>query len=129
MLYGRRHCGVQQVIPKDKFGALTILHLPNKNYRRVGKYRNRKFADGSEVFEQPHSSLLTAMELHLGVRQAFRTEPHRPYRGIQMIDEVDNPRDRTALLERRMKEFKEYVDRGGVLNEYDTTKLELVEES
>lgn len=35
MLYGGRHCGVQQVIPVNSFGTLTVLHLPNKNYRRV----------------------------------------------------------------------------------------------
>lgn len=117
---------VQQVIPKDKFGALTVLHLPNKNYRRVGKYRNRQFADGSEVFETPHESLLTAMELHLSVRQNLPSEPQHPYRGIRMVDEVI--RDRTALLERRMQEYQDYVNRGGILNEYDMTKTALVEE-
>lgn len=117
---------VQQVIPKDKFGALTVLHLPNKNYRRVGKYRNRQFADGSEVFETPHESLLTAMELHLSVRQNVPSEPQHPYRGIRMVDEVT--RDRTALLERRMQEYQDYVNRGGVLNEYDMTKTALVEQ-
>ncbi|KAL3927187.1 MAG: hypothetical protein SGARI_005391, partial [Bacillariaceae sp.] len=34
MLYGGRHCNVQQVLPADSFGTLTVLHLPNKNYRR-----------------------------------------------------------------------------------------------
>jgi hypothetical protein len=117
---------VQQVIPKDKFGALTVLHLPNKNYRRVGKYRNRQFADGSEVFETPHESLLTAMELHLSVRKNLPSEPQHPYLGIQMVDEVT--RDRNALLERRMQEYQDYVSRGGVLNEYDMRKTTLVEE-
>ncbi|GAX14671.1 hypothetical protein FisN_11Hh210 [Fistulifera solaris] len=67
MLYGCRHgCCVQQLLPKERsFGALTVLHLPNKNYRRVGKYRQREFADGTEVFQQPSSTLLTDMELHL----------------------------------------------------------------
>lgn len=129
MLYGGRHCGVQQVLPKDKFGALTVLHLPNKNYRRVGKYRQRVFSDGTEVFEQPHESLLTAMELHLGVLQAMPAKAQFPYKGIQMVDEVDSPRDRTPLLERRMQEYKEYVQRGGVLSEYDMTKTELVEDA
>jgi hypothetical protein len=150
MLYGNRHCGmsrqflnvhclpfvltstflsikgVQQVLPKDSFGTLTLLHLPNKNYRRVGKYRNRQFADGSEVFELPHESLLTAMELHLSVRKDLPSVPQFPYRGIRMIDEVTN--DRTPLLERRMQEYEEYVTRGGVLSDYDMTKTLLVEE-
>lgn len=129
MLYGKRHCGVQQVLPKDSFGALTVLHLPNKNYRRVGKYRNRTFADGSEVFEKPHSTLLLAMELHLGLRKALPNKPQIPYRGIQMVDDVVRNRDRSALLERRMKEFQDYVKRGGVLSEYDMTKTELTEDS
>lgn len=129
MLYGGRHCGVKQVIPKEKFGALTVLHLPNKNYRRVGKYRKREFSDGTETFEAPHSSLLTAMELHLGLRQAWPPKPQRPYRGIRMIDEVQKPGDRTPLLERRMDEYQAYVKRGGVLSEDDMTKTGLVEES
>ena len=125
MLYGGRHCNVTQLLPVADFGALTIWHLPNKNYRRVGKYRNRKFADGSEVFEQPHASLLTAMELHLAVPK----EPQLPYRGVTMVDEVNKARDRTPLLERRMQEYTDYVKRGGVLSDYDRTKTVLVEES
>jgi hypothetical protein len=117
---------VQQVIPKDTFGSLTVLHLPNKNYRRVGKYRNRQFADGSEVFETPHESLLSAMELHLSIRTNLPTEPQYPYRGIRMVDEVT--RDRTVLLERRMREYQDYVHRGGVLSGNDITKTDLVED-
>ena len=128
MLYGRRHCNVQQVLPKDRFPTLTVLHLPNKNYRRVGKYRNRKFADGSEVFEQPHSSLLLAMEVHLALRQALPNAPQIPYRGIIMVDEVNREHDRFPLLDVRMREYQEYVKRGGVLSREDMTKVELVPE-
>ena len=126
MLYGRRHCNVQQILPKQRFGTLTVLHLPNKNYRRVGKYRNRTFADGSEVFESPHESLLTAMEAHISMRKAWPAEPQRPYRGVQMVDEVDKRRDRTELLDRRMREFEAYVNRGGVLSDVDMEKIALV---
>lgn len=127
MLYGGRHCNVQQVLPKDKFGTLTVLHLPNKNYRRVGKYRKREFSDGTEVFEQPHSSLLTAMELHLATRRAWPLEPQIPYRGIRMVDEVN--RERSPLLERRMQEYEAYVKRGGVLSEDDMIKTDLMEDA
>ena len=120
---------VQQVLPKNSFGALTVLHLPNKNYRRVGKYRNRQFADGTEVFEQPHESLLTAMELHLSIRKELPSEPQLPYRGIRMIDEVNLARDRSPLLERRIREYEEYEKRGGVLSEADMAKIDLVEEA
>lgn len=119
--------GVQQVLPKNAFGALTVLHLPNKNYRRVGKYRSRQFADGTEVFQQPHESLLTAMELHLAIRKDLPSEPQLPYRGVRMIDEVDKARDRTPLLERRMREYMEYEKRGGVLSDHDMTQIDLVE--
>ena len=127
MLYGGRHCGVQQLLPRDKFGALTVLHLPNKNYRRVGKYRNRKFADGTEVFEMPSDKLLTAMELHLGLAKGLPPKtPQFPYRGITMVDEVDKPSDRSHMLERRMIEYKDYVKRGGVLSDEDMSKTELM---
>ena len=126
MLYGGRHCNVQQVLPKDKFGTLTVMHLPNKNYRRVGKYRRREFSDGTEVFQQPHSSLLTAMELHLATRQAWPPEPQIPYRGIRMVDEVDREPD--PMRERRMREYEAYVERGGVLSEDDMTKTQLMED-
>jgi hypothetical protein len=129
MLYGGRHCGVKQVIPMEKFGALTVMHLPNKNYRRVGKYRKREFSDGTETFESPSSSLLTAMELHLALRQAWPAKPQFPYRGIKMIDEVTKPGDRSPLLQRRMDEYVAFVGRGGVLSEYDMTKTELIEEA
>lgn len=129
MLYGGRHCGVMQVIPKQKFGALTVLHLPNKNYRRVGKYRKREFSDGTETFQAPHSSLLTAIELHLGLRRAWPPKPQRPYEGIRMIDEVQKAGDRTPLLERRMDDYERYVKRGGILSEDDMQHTELMEDS
>jgi hypothetical protein len=127
MLYGGRHCHVQQVIPMDQFGALTVLHLPNKNYRRVGRYRNRTFADGTEVFDQPRATLLTAMQLHLSMRQHWPAQPQIPYQGIRMVDEVDDKRARTPLLERRMAEYQAYVERGGVMSLDDMTKTNLVE--
>jgi hypothetical protein len=104
------------------------MHLPNKNYRRVGKYRKREFSDGTEVFEEASSSLLTAMELHLALRQTWPAKPQFPYRGIKMIDEVTKPGDRTPLLARRMDDYVAFVGRGGVLSEYDMTKTELMEE-
>ena len=87
MLYGSHHCKVQQVIPVASFGTLTVLHLPNKNYRRVGHFRNRTFSDGSEKFEVS-DSLLTAMHLHLETTQRLPQHRQLPYRGIQMLDEV-----------------------------------------
>ena len=126
-LFGKRHCNVQQVLPKDKFGALTVLHVPNKNYRRVGKYRNRKFSDGTEVFEQA-PNLLTALQLHLAMRKQWPATPQIPYKGaIKMIDEVTDTR--TTNLDRRMQEFNDYVSRGGVLSEHDFTRTVLVEDS
>eukprot|EP00934_Nitzschia_sp_Nitz4_P002250 Nitzschia sp. Nitz4//scaffold107_size73032//33551//34948//NITZ4_005760-RA/size73032-processed-gene-0.125-mRNA-1//-1//CDS//3329532593//2250//frame0 len=126
MLYGGRHCGIQQVIPMDSFGTLTVLHLPNKNYRRVGHFRNRTFSDGTEHFDfGATGALLTAMELHLAIRKAFPTQPQQPYWGIRMVDEVRG--ERSPLLERRMGEYERYVNRGGVLTEEDMTKKALVE--
>jgi hypothetical protein len=125
MLYGSKHCNVQQVLPISSFGSLTVLHLPNKNYRRVGHFRNRTFSDGTETFEIS-SSLLTAMRLHLEMAQHFSFPKKEPYWGVQIVDEVDA--GRTPLLERRMGEYQAYVDRGGVLSEEDMTKIDLVEE-
>ncbi len=137
MLYGNRHCGVQQVIPMDKFGALTVLHLPNKNYRRVGKKgrlggneakeENKvQFADGTEIIEGPSKQLLTAMELHVEMRRKWPTTPQLPYRGIQMIDEVQG--GRSAMIDRRMREFRAYAARGGIMSEDDMEKVALVDE-
>jgi hypothetical protein len=118
MLYGGRHCKVQQVIPADQFGTLTVLHLPNKNYRRVGHYRNRTFSDGTETFDQNHGNLLTAMALHLEMRKRFLAISQVPYRGITMKDEITSGK-RSTILEHRLEEYQAYVDRGGVLSTDD----------
>ncbi len=116
-----------QLIPIDSFGTLTVLHLPNKNYRRVGHFRNRTFSDGNEKFDfGATGSLLTAMDLHLAMRKIFQANSQVPYRGIKMIDQVKQ--GRTPLLERRMGEYQAYVDRGGILSEDDMTKTALLEE-
>lgn len=56
---------------------------------------------------------------HLSVCQNLPYEPQYPYRGI---------RDHTALLERQTQEYLNYLNRGGVLNEYDMTMTDLGEE-
>jgi hypothetical protein len=129
MLYGGKHCNVQQVLPVDSFGTLTVLHLPNKNYRRVGHFRNRTFSDGTEQFDHGLSAgLLTAMMLHLEIRKAIPQTPRIPYDGITMVDEVGRGKQRTPLLERRMGEYQAYVDRGGILTPADMEHTALYEE-
>mmetsp|Transcript_32079 Transcript_32079/g.48788 ORF Transcript_32079/g.48788 Transcript_32079/m.48788 type:complete len:511 (+) Transcript_32079:134-1666(+) len=145
-LYAPRHCGIQQVIPIDQFGSLTALHLPNKNYRRVGHFRNRTFSDGTETFDFGGKGLLTAMALHMELLQlqkaANQQKPQVPYRGIIMDDSMldrKNSRwgyelkkkfsqdDYFDMVDRRMKDFHEYVKRGGILTEEDWTKTDLVD--
>ena len=139
MLHGAKHCNVQQVIPIDNFGQLNVLHLPNKNYRRVGKKgrigghkedaKENEFSDGTEVFEGPHPSLLQALYLHLEIRRRLPgvvEDPPKKYTGIQMVDNIE--RDGgfhrqsgkyKVLLENRLKAFEAYVARGGVMLESD----------
>ena len=106
MLYGGRHCNVQQVIPVESFGTLTVLHLPNKNYRRVGHFRNRTFSDGTESFDKAgFSSLLTAMRLHLETRKKFTQQPRSPYNGIRMVDDVSTNVCPTFFFIRRERGF------------------------
>ncbi len=138
-LYAPKHCGVQQVIPFDHFGALTCLHLPNKNYRRVGHFRNRTFATGNEQFDMG-AQLLSAMALHMEMRAITLGKPSHPYRGIVMEDKVDrsvqfsyeqkrkfSKEDYLSMVDRRMRDFEQYVSRGGVLSKEDLTKTALVD--
>ena len=138
-LYGGRHCNIQQVIPMDRFGALTCLHLPNKNYRRVGHFRNRTFSDGTETFDHG-AHLLTALDLHLEIRRKYpRPKPNHLYRGIVMVDQVDRSKwsrelsrkvskeAYLAMLDRRMHDYEQYVARRGILSEQDMTKTDLVD--
>ena len=91
----------------------------------------RTFSDGTEVFDYGtiSGSLLSAMRLHLEIRNATKQNPYIPYGGIRMVDEVgDRKKDRPALLERRLGEYQAYVDRGGILSQEDMGKTVLVEE-
>ena len=136
-LYGKSHCGVQQVIPMDQFGALSILHLPNKNYRRVGRKgrlggaSNEKEDDSTKLIEKlPKLSdkLLTALELHIEMRRKWPAKPKYPYQGIKMINTVQGRgRGDPALLE-RMKQYQDYVERGGVMSKEDMEKMILIED-
>jgi len=140
-LYAPKHCGVQQVIPFDHFGSLTVLHLPNKNYRRVGHFRNRTFSDGKESFDMG-AQLLTAMGLHMEMRAINLGKPHHPYRGaiVSMEDKIDrsmrwgrelnhkfSKEDYLDMVDRRIRDFDQYVSRGGVLAKEDLTKTALVD--
>jgi hypothetical protein len=136
-LYGKKHCNVQQVIPMEKFGALTLLHLPNKNYRRVGRKGrmggpkhedkdNNVVEDTTPVaIEGPSKDLLTALQLHLEIRKRWPAKPQHPYKGIQMEDHAKGKSPHTLLFIRRMDEYHDYVSRGGTLSEEDMTKTDL----
>ena len=139
MLHGSKHCNVQQVIPIDNFGQLNVLHLPNKNYRRVGKKgrlggnkegaKENEFSDGTEVFEGPDPSLLQALQLHLEIRRqrpTVVTDPPKKYEGIQLVDDIERDggfnrqsREYKIRLEKRLKAFEDYAARGGVMLESD----------
>lgn len=138
MLHGKRHCNVQQLIPMRNFGQLTVWHLPNKNYRRVGKKGRigggsveNEFGKKGDKFSGPDPSLPTEMELHLEMRQLYPVKASEQYTGIQMIDQVDRQRgvgrsllgmsqqDYLQLLDDRMDAYHDYVQRGGVLSGKD----------
>ena len=129
MLYGAKHCNVQQVLPADHFGALNVLHLPNKNYRRVGKkgrIGGAKVAAAESEGEaeravQPDASLLAAMDLHLEMRKRVPGEVQQPYHGIVMVDEIDSKRKdaHRKMVDRVLEQYQEYVRRGGVMVQSD----------
>lgn len=139
MLYGNRHCAVKQLLPAENFGQLTVLHLPNKNYRRVGKQGRlggsdnapkNEFSDGTEVFQRASPDLMKALELHVEVKRQF---PHLQssnvggegtgYTGIRMVDTDINLSklwsNHRAAAEQKLKAYKAYVDRGGYMVDAD----------
>lgn len=132
MLYGNRHCNVQQVIPIDKFGELTVLHLPNKNYRRVGRQGRlgggkkgtpKQMIFGNETFTPTSSLLVSAMDLHLEFAKRWPKTPQLPYKGpVYMFNKgCDRPFEK---VRRMMKEYEAYVERGGVMSDEDMTKTQ-----
>jgi hypothetical protein len=142
MLHGKNHCDVKQLIPIRNFNQLTVWHLPNKNYRRVGKKGRiggtgsdieNEFGTGNEKFIGPDKSLPTAMELHLEMRKAFGYPTaengdggkNLSYDGIIMINEIDLHRQFKGfrpyidMVDEKMKAYEDYVARGGQLVDKD----------
>mmetsp|Transcript_19056 Transcript_19056/g.29800 ORF Transcript_19056/g.29800 Transcript_19056/m.29800 type:complete len:199 (-) Transcript_19056:63-659(-) len=138
MLYGGRHCGVKQLLPVENFGQLTVLHLPNKNYRRVGKQGRiggndnapkNEFSDGTEVFQRSHPLLLKALELHVEMKKEFpdlqksNIGDGGEYTGVRVVDtdvkKQHFSKDHKAAFEKRLSAYKDYVSRGGYMIESD----------
>lgn len=137
----KRHCGVTQLLPVKNFGQLTVLHLPNKNYRRVGKQGRlggtdnspqNEFSDGTEVFEAAHPDLLQALELHVEMKRQFPylkktnldgEEGKEKYVGIRIVDSDVKPGSFAAnhnrIAEKRLEEYRAYVKRGGYMIDSD----------
>jgi len=124
MLHGSKHCNVQLLLPLEQFGQLNVLHLPNKNYRRVGKKGRiggvgssieNKFATGDEQFEAASSMLLTAMEAHLALRMAYPATKKESYTGIRMINQWGG----YESVRKRMRDYEKYVANGGVMSSAD----------
>ncbi|CAB9511093.1 expressed unknown protein [Seminavis robusta] len=122
-LYGNKFgCAVQQVLPLDNFGALTVHHLPNKNYRRVGQYRTRDTnRDEGVVVEQ--EQLLTAMQLHIALLRAQQQQQPKKKKQVRitMDADPDNPPKAPAQpsWKPRIQAFQAYVERGGIMTEQD----------
>jgi len=141
MLYGGRHCKVKQLLPVENFGQLTVLHLPNKNYRRVGKQGRlggddsapkNEFSDGTEVFQPTHSSLLKELDLHIEMKRQFPNLQTsnvggegngKTYTGIRMIDtDIKLSRmheNHRAAAEKQLNAYRAYVQRGGYMIDSD----------
>jgi hypothetical protein len=138
MLYGGHHCGVKQLLPVENFGQLTVLHLPNKNYRRVGKQGRiggnanapkNEFRDGTEIFQRSHPMLLKALELHIEMKRQFpnlrmtNVGERGQYAGVRVVDTDVTKRhfhkDHRGSFEKRLDAYKDYVSRGGYLTEAD----------
>ena len=139
MMYGGRHCGVKQLLPVENFGQLTVLHLPNKNYRRIGKQGRlggsdnapkNEFSNGTEVFQRSHPDLLKALELHIEMKRQFPNlktsnvggERSR-YTGIRIVDtDVDfrsMHKNHKAEAQKKIEAYNEYVKRGGYMVDAD----------
>ncbi len=144
MLHGKKHCNVQQLLPVRNFGQLTVWHLPNKNYRRVGKKGRiggegsdieNEFGTGKEKFMGPDPKLPSAMELHLELRKTFgypadkddatSKESPKKYNGIIMLNELDLSRrfkgyqQHITMVDDRMQAYSNYVARGGQMADVD----------
>ena len=138
MMYGGRHCKIKQLLPVDSFGQLTVLHLPNKNYRRVGKQGRlggsdnapkNEFSDGTEVFQPTHPDLLKALVLHIEMKREFpnlqtTNVRGKSYSGIRMVDtDINLPslpyKNHRKAAEKRMEAYRAYVARGGYMIDSD----------
>lgn len=138
MMYGGRHCGIKQLLPVENFGQLTVLHLPNKNYRRVGKQGRigghdnapkNEFSDGTEVFVRPSDLLLKALELHIEMKRNFPNLQNtnvgegKAYTGIRIVDtDIDLRKigkNHRSSAESRLEAYRAYVARGGYMVDSD----------
>ena len=135
MMYGSRHCNITQLLPVETFGQLTVLHLPNKNYRRVGKQGRlgggdnspkNEFSNGTEVFQQSHPDLLKALALHIELKRQFPNLKTsniggngNRYTGLRVVDTDIQLRqmsyDQRSRMENQLEAYRAYVERGGYM--------------
>ncbi|KAL7446399.1 hypothetical protein ACHAXH_008102 [Discostella pseudostelligera] len=135
MMYGGRHCNITQLLPVENFGQLTVLHLPNKNYRRVGKQGRlgggdnspkNEFSNGTEVFQQSHPDLLKALALHIELKRQFPNLKTsniggngNRYTGLRVVDTDIQLRqmsyDQRSRMENQLEAYRAYVERGGYM--------------
>jgi len=119
----------------ENFGQLTVLHLPNKNYRRVGKQGRlgggdnspkNEFSNGTEVFQQSHPDLLKALALHIELKRQFPNLQTsniggngNRYTGLRVVDTDIQLRqmsyDQRSRVENQLEAYRAYVERGGYM--------------
>ena len=139
MMYGGRHCNITQLLPVENFGQLTVLHLPNKNYRRVGKQGRlggddnapkNEFSNGTEVFSKSHPDLLKALALHIELKRQFPNLQSSNiggdgdrYTGLRVVDTDIQlhkmSREDRLSMENQLEAYRSYVQRGGFMIDSD----------
>jgi hypothetical protein len=132
-LYEKKYCNIQQVLPISKFGALTVHHVPNKNYRRKQRGTGKTVLpnlttamSSTTAFDQASPDLITALQLHWIMRQAWPLPTTTKYQGtITMVDDVTQ--DRSPTMEERFQAYRAYVARGGILSDQDMIRTNLIE--
>ena len=78
--------------------------------------------------------------LHMEMRQKLPMKAENPYQGITMIDHIDrslawtqelknkfSKEDYLSMVDRKMKEFDDYIARGGVMSPEDMVMIDLIE--
>mmetsp|Transcript_7480 Transcript_7480/g.8553 ORF Transcript_7480/g.8553 Transcript_7480/m.8553 type:complete len:486 (-) Transcript_7480:253-1710(-) len=122
-LYDEEYCNVTQLIPVDAVDDLLVHHLPNKNHQRTPwKVKSTRDLHKMRLYHMQQQQKMQQKQKYHELKQGIYVDSNGKYNGIHLFKDERNSEHSMHF---DLKDYDEYVERGGTLTDKELGILDL----